>query len=81
MPSRVDGINDVSEATIFPDRLELLTPSGRTAYRFEAIGRDQTPVIASGLKRFLPMWPSPELVADRDWFHKPPNRFFTFDLG
>lgn len=63
---------------MFPDRLELTTPSGATVYHFDTFGRSQEPVVASGFRRFLPARPSPKLVADRDRFHNPPDRFFRF---
>jgi hypothetical protein len=78
VPSRVEGMDDVSEVTVLPDRLELTTPSGVTVYHFGRFGRSQEPVVASGFWRFLLTRQPPKLVAERDYFHNPPDRFFRF---
>ncbi len=78
VPSRVDGVGGVTDATVFPDRVELTTSSGAKVYRFGTFGHSQAPVVVSWIWRFLPSQPPPKLVADRDWFHKPADRFFRF---
>jgi hypothetical protein len=78
VPSRVEGLADVSEVAVFPDRLELKTAGRWVAYPFASIARWPRPawlwrlLFRTGLRpRFLP-------VADRDWFHPPADRFFAF---
>ena len=79
VPSRVSGLPDVTEAVVFPDRLELLSEGRWIVIRFLDI---------AGWYRlgwlFRPLawcggpvlgWPA---VADRDWFHPPAERFFRF---
>ena len=78
VPSRVEGLPGVTEAAVFPDRLELNTANSRVRYPFAAMARWPRPawlwrrLFRLGLRpRWLP-------VADRDWFHSPPGRFFAF---
>jgi hypothetical protein len=78
VPSRVEGLSEVSEAAIYPDRLELLSAGRWVAFRFFDIAKWPRP---TWLWRFLsrygwrPRWLP---VADRDWFHPPRDRFFAF---
>lgn len=77
-PSRVDWITEVHSVTIWPNCLGVETADGGQKFRFEEIGRIQE----SGIMRFM-RWlsgsrPFGMLVADRDWFHPPQNRFFRF---
>ena len=78
VPSHVEGLPGVTEAAVFPDRLELTTAHGQVRYPFAAMARWPRPawlwrrLFRLGLRpRWLP-------VADRDWFHPPPGRFFAF---
>lgn len=77
-PSRVDGLPDVSEVVLRPDRLELLSSGRWVVHRFEDIARWPRP---AWIWRFLyrhgyrPRWLP---VGRRDWFHKPRDRFFIF---
>jgi hypothetical protein len=78
VPSRVDGIFDVTEVAIYPDRLELKSAGRCVAFRFWEIARWPSPcwfwrlVARFGWRpRWLP-------VGDRDWFHAAPDRFFAF---
>lgn len=79
VPSAVEGRPDVTEAAIFPDRLELLSAGTPVVIRFLDIARWHR---HGWLYRPLAQlgWgvrghPS---VADRDWFHPPAGRFFRF---
>ena len=78
VPSRVDGVADVNEAAVYPDRLELLSGNRWVSFRFADIARWPCPpwlwrrVARLGWRpRWLP-------VGERDWFHPPSERFFRF---
>ncbi len=79
VPSAVEGLPAVTEAAVFPDRLELLSDGKRVVIRFLDIARWYRrgwlyrPLARLGFG--VRGWPS---VADRDWFHPPPGRFFRF---
>jgi len=79
VPIAVEGLPDVTEAAVFPNRLELLSEDRRIVIRFLDIARWYR---HSWLYRTLARlgfgvrgWPC---VADRDWFHPPAGRFFRF---
>ena len=78
VPSRVEGLPDVSEVVVRPDRIELRSAGERVSVRFTDIARWPRPAwlwrLASRYGR-RPRWLP---VADRDWFHPPPDRFFRF---
>jgi hypothetical protein len=63
---------------VFPDRLEIMSDGRRVLIRLADIARWPRP---RWLRRRLarvgwrPKWLP---VADRDWFHAPPDRFFRF---
>lgn len=78
IPSRVEGLSDVTEAVVFPDRLELKCCERWVVHPFAEIARWPRPawlwrmLFSVGLRpRWLP-------VADRDWFYLPPDRYFVF---
>jgi hypothetical protein len=78
VPSRVEGLPEVTEVAVYPDRLELLSDGRWVVYPFAAMVRWLPPAwLWRGLyrlgrrRRCLP-------VGDRDWFHPPPDRFFAF---
>lgn len=79
VPSGVEGLSAVTEAVVFPDRLELLTEGKWVAIRFLDIARwYRHGWLYRPLTRLdlgVRGWPS---VADRDWFHPPAGRFFRF---
>ncbi len=78
VPSRVEGLSDVTEVAIYPDRLELQSAGRWVVYPFMAMARWPEP---AWLWRFLYRvgWrPHCLPVADRDWFQRPPDRFFVF---
>lgn len=78
VPSRVEGIDGVTEVTVFRDRLELQTVRERLTFRFGDIGRRQEPGVVSALKRCFLVRPYPRMIADRNWFLAPPDRYFKF---
>jgi hypothetical protein len=79
IPSAVEGLPAVTEAAVFPDRLELLSEGKWVVIRFLDIARwyrrgwlyRPLALLGFGVRG----WPS---VADRDWFHPPAGRFFRF---
>jgi len=78
IPSRVDWTGAVYEVTVWPFRLDVETPDGTQEFSFQRIGKIQE----SGIMRFM-RWlggakPWGMLVADRDWFQAPPDRYFRF---
>src|SRR5262245_49551794 len=79
VPSRVDGILDVVEAAVYPDRLELRCADRRVVYRFDEIAEWRRPTRLWRL--FARMGVRPTLlpaVGERDWFHPPRERYFRF---
>ncbi len=77
-PSKVEGLPDVSEIAIHPDRIELLSAEKWVVVWFVDIARWPRPAaVWKALSRFgwRPRWLP---VADRDWFHPPHDRFFAF---
>jgi hypothetical protein len=79
VPSRVEGLNQVLRATIYPDRLELQSDQGTKVIRFAEIA--QWPLPHWLWKLLFPLGIRPKWlpVADRDWFHAPADRFFRFN--
>jgi hypothetical protein len=79
IPSAVEGLPSVTEAAVFPDRLELLSEDKWIVIRFRDIARWYSGGwLYHSLARLgfrVRGWPS---VADRDWFHPPARRFFRF---
>jgi hypothetical protein len=78
IPSRVEGLADVTSVSVFPDRIEITSAGGLFTHRFVDIARWPKPAFVwklldrFGVKtRWLP-------VADRDWFHEPADMFFRF---
>ncbi|WP_406694625.1 hypothetical protein V5E97_26525 [Singulisphaera sp. Ch08] len=78
IPSRVEGLPEVAEVIVYPDRLELLSAETSLVFRFAEIAQWPRPAwLRKRLFRFgwRPRWLP---VGDRDWFHPPRDRFFTF---
>jgi hypothetical protein len=78
VPSRVDGLPNVTEVVVYPDRLELLSAGEWVTHRFADIADWFWPaplwrwLFRMGWRqRWLP-------VGERDWFHPPSERFFRF---
>ena len=77
-PSRVEGAENIDRVSVFPDRLELIGNGGTRTILFADIARPQESRWRSAIKKLFGLVPWPELVADRDWFHQPKDRFFIF---
>jgi hypothetical protein len=77
-PSRAEGLPDVREVVVRPDRLEVNTAGRWVTFSFRRIGRRQEPRVVSLVKRLVRRAPWRLAVADRDWFHAPPDRFFLW---
>jgi hypothetical protein len=79
VPSAVEGLPGVTEVAVFPDRLELLSEGKWIVIRFLDIARwyrrGRLYRLLARLGFGVRGQPS---VADRDWFHPPPGRFFRF---
>ena len=78
VPSRVEGLPDVGEVIVRPDRLELLSAGRWVVFRFAEIARWPRPARLWRLLYRLGWRPRWLPVADRDWFHPPRDRFFRF---
>jgi hypothetical protein len=78
VPSRVEGLANVTAGAVYADRLELQSAGERLVFRFEEMVEWPRP---AWLWRFLarigwrPKWLP---IGERDWFHKPSQRFFRF---
>lgn len=78
MPSRVEGVTGVIEAVVNPDRLTFLCDDRQVVVKFEDIAKWPRPhKMHKIFARFgwSPRWLP---IADRDWFHGPPDRYFRF---
>ena len=78
IPSRVDGLPDVSVGVVYPDRLELQSAGGWAVFRFDEIAEWPRPAWLWRLFARIGWRPRSLLVGERDWFHEPPKRFFRF---
>jgi hypothetical protein len=74
----VEGLGEVIEVAVWPDRIELLSSGTWLVRRFENLARWPEPgwvwrwLFRRGVRpKFLP-------VGERDWFHEPSGRFFKF---
>jgi hypothetical protein len=78
VPSRVDGLPEVTQVAVFPDRLELFSEGKWLSFSFAAMAVWPRPAWLWRLlarlgwrQRFVP-------VGERDWFHPPAERFFRY---
>lgn len=78
VPSRVEGLPEVTSVTVFPDRIELASAAGVVTHRFADIARWPEPAFLWRLLYRLGVKPRWLPVADRDWFHEPADMFFAF---
>jgi hypothetical protein len=78
VPSRVDGVASVTEAAVFPDRLELLSEGKWVVIRFLDTARWYRHAWLYRPLAWLGWVGGYPSVADRDWFHPPRDRFFRF---
>src|ERR1041385_7153395 len=79
VPSAVEGLPAVTEAAVFPDRLELLSEGKWVVIRFLDIARwYRYGWLYRPLARFGFGVSGRPSVADRDWSPPPAGRFFRF---
>jgi hypothetical protein len=78
VPSDVEGLPEVTEVVVRPDRLELLSAGQWVIFRFSAIARWPRPAWMWRLLSWVGLRPRWLPVGDRDWFHPPARRFFAF---
>ncbi|MEM6506335.1 MAG: hypothetical protein AAF711_12915 [Planctomycetota bacterium] len=77
-PSRVEGMSGVESVTVYPDRLTIQSHQGESSILFSEIALRPSPGFLSRLVTRLRLKPRWLPVADRDWFHSPPDMFFRF---
>jgi hypothetical protein len=77
VPSRVEGLPEVSEVRLFPDRIEARSAGKWLTFRFIEMVRWPQPVWFWRLLRRATGRPVGLPVGDRDWFHSPPDRYFS----
>jgi hypothetical protein len=78
VPSRVEGLPDVTEAIVFPNRLELCSAGTWLAFSFNEMAEWPRPAWLRRLFARLGWRPQFLPVGQRDWFHPPADRFFRF---
>jgi hypothetical protein len=78
VPSSAEGLPDVREVVVYPDRLEVNSGGQWITFPFRQIGRRQEPRLVSFLKRLVGKYPYPAMVGERDWFHPPKERYFLW---
>jgi hypothetical protein len=79
VPSRVEGLPDVTKVAVYPDRLELLSAGQWVVFRFADIAAWPRPAFLWRRLARLGWRPRWLPVGERDWFHPPWERFFRFD--
>jgi hypothetical protein len=78
VPSKVEGLPNVTEVVVHSDRLEFLSAGRWVIFRLDDIAEWPRP---KWLRRLLARFgrcPDWLLVGDKDWFHPPSERFFRF---
>ena len=77
IPSRVDGLADVTLVTVRPDRIVFTCGDSTHDFPYRTIGRPADSLSSRIIDRirFRPLW---RIIGERDWFHAPPDRFFRF---
>ena len=78
-PSRVEGLPEVAEVAVYPDRLELLSAGGWIVIRFVDIAAWRRPAFLWRWIAWLGWRPRWLLVGQRNWFSAPAERFFRFN--
>ncbi len=78
VPSAAEGLPSVSEVVVHPDRLEVKSQGKWLTFPFKEIARPQESRLLSIVKRLFGTTPCPPMVADKDWFHPPKDRFFRW---
>ena len=78
IPTKCEGLPDVTEVDVFTDRLEIKSAGALHVYHFEDMVQwPRHHWIFSILEKFhlRSRW---RPIGERDWFHKPGERFFRF---
>jgi hypothetical protein len=78
VPSRVEGLPQVTEVIVFPDRLELLSAGQWKLLRFVDMVPRPRPVFLWRWLARLGWRRKPLTIGERDWFHPPAQRYFRF---
>jgi hypothetical protein len=78
VPNRVEGLPDVSEVIVRPDRLEVRSAGHWVAFRMAGMARWPRPARMWRLLARLGWQRRSVPVADGDWLHHPPDRYFRF---
>jgi hypothetical protein len=78
VPSRVEGLSEVTKVAIFPDRLELCSAGEWLSFPFAKMAEWPRPTWCWRLLAHLGWRPRFLPVGERDWFHPPAERSFRF---
>jgi len=78
IPSRVEGLPEVTEVTVYSNRLELLSSGRWLVFPFADIAAWPCPAFLWRRLARLGWRPRWLPVGERDWFHPPSERFFRF---
>jgi hypothetical protein len=78
VPSRAEGLPDVTSVTVFPDRIELISAGRVVTHRFADIARWPSPRLLWKVLYRIGLRPRWLPVGDRDWSHEPADMFFEF---
>ncbi len=77
-PSRTKWLTEIDRVTVWPNRLVVETAAGHETFSFEKIGKIRESGIMRTMRWLSGSKPFGMLIADRDWFHPPQDRFFRF---
>jgi len=79
VPTRVEGVANVTEVAVYPDRLELRSEGKWLALPFVDMIELRPRWLRPLLRLLSPrLRTKSRMVGERDWFHPPPERFFRF---
>jgi hypothetical protein len=78
VPTRVEGLPEVAEVTVRPDRLELVSDGRVVTVVFDEIALWPRPRWLSKALARIGLRPHRLPVGERDWFHQPGERFICF---
>ena len=78
VPSRVQGLPDVSEVCLFHDRLEARSAGEWVVFRFMDMASWPQPAWFWRLLHRAGWRSAGPPVGERDWFQSPPDRYFSF---
>ncbi len=78
VPFRVDGVRDVIEAAVYPDRLELVSGGNRVSFPFRDMAHWPQPRWLWRLLSAFGIRPGWLPIGERDWFHPANERFIRF---